>query len=148
MKLIYSSIALLAFFISTGFIFSNHSSIEFDIIIQSQTDLSLQDTSKLEEVDIPAQFEGGMDAFYKYVAENVKYPFMARLKEKQGRVFVQFIVDKEGKITDVKTVKSPDKHLSKEAVRVIQNSPKWIPATHEGKIVKVRMVIPISFTLD
>lgn len=146
----YGSLAFLLLFISTGFIFSSHSSIDFDTTIQPQTDFVLQDTSKEEDsviVEVPAQFRGGMQAFYEYVGKSLNYPKKARKKKIQGKVVVQFVIDKNGEIIDVEVIKSLHPLLDAEAVRVIQSSPKWIPATHEGKKVKIRMTMPINFTL-
>ena len=89
-----------------------------------------------------------MNKFYEYIAESLNYPDSAREKGIDGRVFIQFVVDKDGSIIDTKVVKGVDTKLDAEALRVIQNSPKWIPAVQRGKNVKVRMNIPIVFTLD
>ena len=99
-------------------------------------------------VEQPPTYKGGMIEFYKYVAENLNYPPNAREKRITGKVFVQFVVDKDGSIIDAKVVKSVDPELDTEALRVIQQSPKWIPAVQRGKNVKVRMNIPIVFVLD
>ena len=146
-----ASVLFLAFFISTGFIFSTPSTIDFGKDNQSQHNFLLSDSSTSKDsvkIDVPPQFEGGMQSFYEYVGKSLKYPRKARKKKAQGRVFVQFVVDKDGSIIDVKVLKGVHPKLDEEAARVIRESPKWIPATHEGKIVKVRMTIPISFTLD
>ncbi|WP_338812257.1 energy transducer TonB [Bernardetia sp. Wsw4-3y2] len=155
MKLMYSSLVLVTIFISTGFIFSTPSSIDFDTTIQPQTDFVLQDTSKEEEIEqiftIVEQsptYEGGMNEFYKYISENLVYPPNAKEKRITGRVFVQFVVDKDGSIIDAKVVKGADPELDAEALRVIQNSPKWIAGKQRGKNVKVRLNIPIIFNLD
>lgn len=89
--------------------------------------------------------DGGMDGFYKYIQKNLVYPKEAKKKKIEGRVFVQFIVGQEGKITDVQTVKGIGGGCDAEAERLLRESKDWIPATQRGKPVKVRMNIPIVF---
>jgi protein TonB len=90
---------------------------------------------------------GGMAAFYKYVADNLKYPAQARRMGIEGKVFVQFVVDKDGSITEVQAVKGIGAGCDEEAVKVIQNSPKWQAGKQRGRPVKVRMILPITFKL-
>ncbi|WP_448518217.1 energy transducer TonB [Rhodoflexus sp.] len=90
---------------------------------------------------------GGMEAFLKYVSKNLKYPAQARRMGVEGKVFVQFVVDRDGSITDVKVVKGIGAGCDEEAVRVIENAPKWKPGKQRGRPVKQRIVLPISFKL-
>ena len=90
---------------------------------------------------------GGMGAFYQYVNKNIKYPNQARRMNIEGKVFVQFVIDKEGNITEVQAVKGIGAGCDEEAVRVIQNAPKWKPGKQRGRPVKVRMILPITFKL-
>ncbi len=101
-----------------------------------------------EIVEVPAMFEGGMDAFYKYVAKNINYPKQARRQNIQGKIFLQFIIDEAGNITNIKVTKGLGFGLDEEAKRVLRESPQWTPARQRGKIVKVRMSIPIMFKLN
>lgn len=96
--------------------------------------------------DQPAP-KGGMGAFYEYVNKNIKYPSQARRMGVEGRVFVQFVVDKNGNLTDVQAVKGIGAGCDEEAVRVIKNAPKWKPGKQRGKAVRVRMILPITFKL-
>lgn len=98
----------------------------------------------VEEQPMP---QGGMGAFYKYVGQNMKYPAQARSQGIQGRVFIQFIVDKSGKLTNVTTVKGIGGGCDKEAERVVANAAKWTPGLQKGKAVSVRMIMPITFKL-
>lgn len=91
--------------------------------------------------------EGGMTEFYQWVAENMKYPNQARKAGVEGRVFVQFIVDKAGEITEVKSIKGIGAGCDAEAVRVMKSAAKWTPGLVDGKPVSVRMIMPISFKL-
>ncbi len=98
-----------------------------------------------EEMPTPA---GGYEAFFKYVAENIKYPSRARNIHLQGKVFVQFVVERDGSVTDVKVLRGLGGGLDEEALRVIENSPAWNPGRQGGHRVKVRMVLPIHFRLE
>jgi periplasmic protein TonB len=98
-------------------------------------------------VEFPAAPKEGLAAFYQYMAENIKYPAMARRMRVEGRVFVEFVIGKDGKITDVKAIKGIGAGCDEEAIRIIQNSPPWNPGRQRGKAVKQRMVLPIIFKL-
>ena len=91
--------------------------------------------------------KGGVKAFYQYVAESIKYPRMARENGIEGRVYVQFIVNKEGKISDVIAVKGIGNGCDEEAVRIVAQAADWYPGKQRGVPVKVRMVLPITFKL-
>ncbi len=91
---------------------------------------------------------GGYDAFYGYVAKNITYTRQARNLHLQGKVFVQFVVDKDGRITQVEVVRGLGAGLDEEARKVMENSPAWNPGRQSGRRVKVRMIIPIHFKLQ
>ncbi len=91
--------------------------------------------------------QGGYPAFYEYVGKNLKYPSQARRMGIEGKVFVQFVVDKDGTITEVQAIKGIGAGCDEEAVRVLKNAPKWTPGKQRGRAVKVRMVLPITFKL-
>jgi periplasmic protein TonB len=91
--------------------------------------------------------KGGMQAFYAYVQKNMKYPAQARRMGIEGKVFVQFVVDKDGTINDVKAVKGIGAGCDEEAVRVLRQAPRWNPGKQRGRAVKVRMILPITFKL-
>jgi periplasmic protein TonB len=98
-------------------------------------------------VEDQPQPKGGMAAFYEYVGKNLKYPAQARRMGIEGKVFVEFVVDKDGTITDVKAIKGIGAGCDEEAIRVIQLAPKWSPGKQRGRPVKVRMILPITFKL-
>jgi periplasmic protein TonB len=91
--------------------------------------------------------DGGMAAFYQFVQKNLKYPAQARRMGIEGKVFVQFVVDRDGSLTEVKAVKGIGAGCDEEAVRVISEAPKWKPGKQRGRAVKVRMILPITFKL-
>ncbi len=90
---------------------------------------------------------GGYEAFYAYIFKNIKYPRIALASSVEGKVFVQFVVNKNGELTDFEVVKGVGFGCDEEAVRVLQSAPNWIPGKQRGKPVKVRIVIPIKFIL-
>lgn len=92
--------------------------------------------------------KGGMPAFYEYVSKNLKYPAQARRMGIEGRVFVQFVIEKDGSITDVKAIKGIGAGCDEEAERVIKEAPKWNPGKQRGRPVRVRMILPITFKLE
>ena len=94
------------------------------------------------------QFPGGEEALRKYLAQSVKYPVIAQENGIQGRVFVSFVVNKNGEVTNVKVARPFDPNLDKEAVRVVQSMPKWEAGMQRGKAVKVSYTVPINFVLQ
>jgi TonB family protein len=94
-------------------------------------------------------FQGGdISKFREYVAEHLQYPISAVEKGMSGKVFVQWVVDKKGNVTNVKVVRGVDPALDAEAVRVVKSSPQWTPGRQRGKAVDVQMTTPIVFVLD
>ncbi|MBO7457831.1 MAG: energy transducer TonB [Paludibacteraceae bacterium] len=94
------------------------------------------------------QFPGGQNALIKFLSENVKYPVIARENRIQGQVRCQFVVNKDGSITDVEVVKSGgDASLDKEAIRVLKAMPNWIPGKQRGNPVRVKYTVPVTFKL-
>lgn len=94
------------------------------------------------------QFPGGEGELMKYISSNIKYPTMAMENNIQGRVVVQFVVTKTGKIGEVKVVRSKDPDLDKEAVRVVKSLPNFIPGKMNGQAVNVWYTLPIIFKLQ
>ena len=101
-----------------------------------------------EVVEQMPSFPGGDAAMMKYLAENIKYPVSAQKAKEQGRVVVQFIVEKDGAVTGVKAVRSVTPVLDAEAVRVIKAMPKWTPGRQGGQPVRVNYNVPVSFRLQ
>jgi len=99
-------------------------------------------------VETMPEFPGGRTALYKFLADNIKYPEKAKKDGIQGRVFVNFIVEKDGSVTNVKVIRGVTSELDKEAVRAVEMMPKWKPGVQRGKNVRVSFNLPIKFTLD
>ena len=94
------------------------------------------------------EFPGGNTELMKFLAKNIKYPAEAQQKGEQGRVMVQFVVGKDGKLSDIKIMRSISPTLDAEAIRVIKAMPTWKPGTQRGQAVAVKYTIPISFRLQ
>ncbi|MES2828320.1 MAG: TonB family protein [Bacteroidota bacterium] len=110
----------------------------------------VEDTRVYDFVSLEQQpsFPGGMEKFYAYLKKTVKYPPMAQENNIQGKVFLSFVVEKDGSLTDIKVDRKLGGGTDEEAVRVLKSSPKWIPGIQNGKKVRVKYNIPISFTLS
>lgn len=106
------------------------------------------DDNIYEVVEENAMFPGGENECYKWLSEHIKYPAIAQEQGIQGRVFVQFVVNRDGSIVDVKVLRSPDPSLSKEAERVVKMMPKWKPARQGNKPVRSRFNLPVMFRLQ
>ncbi len=98
-------------------------------------------------VEESPEFPGGLQKMYEYIQKNIRYPRMEKEAGIQGRVFVTFVVEKDGSITDVKVLKGVTEGLNKEAVRVIRSMPHWKPGKQRGRPVRVRVNLPINFIL-
>lgn len=99
-------------------------------------------------VEEQAGFPGGQDALMKWLQQNVRYPELAQQNNVQGKVFVKFTVEKDGSLTNPEIVKSVDKELDQEAIRLVKKMPKWKPAKNNGKIVRSYYYLPVNFSLD
>lgn len=98
-------------------------------------------------VEENAMPQGGMPAFYKYLVDNMRYPALARRNNIEGKVLVQFVVGKDGAISDVKVLKGIGAGCDQEAVRVMEKAPSWKPGKQRGKAVRQRCIIPLSFQI-
>ena len=93
-------------------------------------------------------FPGGEAKLYGYLGNNMKYPPIARDNNIQGRVYVSFVVERNGSITDVKVLRGIGGGCDEEAIRVVKSMPKWSPGKQRGKSVRVRFNLPIVFKLQ
>lgn len=96
-------------------------------------------------VEVNAGFPGGDAACYEWLAKNIHYPEDCKTQGIQGRVMVQFVINKDGSISDAKVLRSPHASLSEEALRCVNAMPKWTPAKVKGKTVRSRFNLPVSF---
>ncbi len=96
----------------------------------------------------PAEFPGGPEALGNYLSKNIQFPPLARENGQEGKVILQFVVDKTGNISDIEVVKKVGWGFEEEAIRVIKTMPAWKPAKQNGKPVIIRMVLPVVFKLQ
>ena len=93
-------------------------------------------------------FPGGQQELMSYLGKNIKYPTIAQENGTQGRVIIQFVVERDGTITDVRVARGVDPYLDKEALRVVKSMPKWKPGKQRGKPVRVSYTVPVIFKLQ
>ena len=99
-------------------------------------------------VEQQPQFPGGMGALNQWLGSNIKYPAMAAENGIEGRVIVQFVVERDGSVSGVHVVRGVDPSLDKEATRVVAQMPKWIPGKQNGSAVRVKYTVPVTFRLQ
>jgi len=132
--------------------------------VEIEEELEIEDTESDEDIAIEIEedsddeffmvvenmpeFPGGDLGLMKYIQKNVKYPPIAKEYNITGKVYVSFIVDKSGSVTNAKIVRGVDKNLDAEALRVVKSLPKYKPGKQRGKPVRVMFTIPINFTLN
>ncbi len=120
-----------------------------DVIAQNEKPAKEKEEEPIFKVveEMP-KFPGGVDAMKKFLAENIKYPEFARKKGIQGRVYIQFVIEKDGSVTGGMVLRGIDGGCDEEAARVVRAMPKWIPGTQKGEPVRVQFNLPIQFSLD
>ncbi|HQY79598.1 MAG: energy transducer TonB [Flavobacteriales bacterium] len=102
----------------------------------------------LSEVDVPPEFPGGMEAMHTFMQKSVHYPEQARDEKVQGKVYVQFTVDHDGKVKDVEIKRGMREDLNEEALRAMRAMPDWSPGSKDGQAVATRFIMPMEFRLD
>ena len=135
--------------------------VEDEVEIENEVEIEETDTDEDEIVEIEEddeeffmvvenmpEFPGGDLGLMKFIQKNVRYPAIAKEYNITGKVYVSFIVDKQGSVTNVKIVRGVDKNLDAEALRVVSLLPKYKPGKQRGKAVRVMFTIPINFTLN
>jgi len=122
--------------------------IVFDEPVEEATAEPAEDPNKVYMVvEQQPEFPGGLAAMSKFISQTIKYPSQARRMGTEGSVFVEFVVDQQGNITNPRVIKGIGAGCDEEAVRVVQKMPPWKPGKQNGKAVRVRFVLPIKFML-
>lgn len=114
---------------------------------QEELDNEPKQPNVFDVVEGMPQFPGGAAALMQYLSQNIRYPKEAMEAKTQGRVIVQFVVEKDGSISGAHVVKSVNPQLDAEALRVVSAMPNWTPGTQNGQTVRVKYAVPISFRL-
>ncbi len=118
------------------------------VSVESITKKPAEEGEIFQVVEEQPMFPGGMQEMMKFLQQNIKYPKEAQEQGKQGRVIVQFVVNKDGSITGDSVVRSVDPLLDAEALRVVRSMPNWTPGKQKGKPVRVRFTLPVTFHLN
>ena len=118
------------------------------VSVESITKKPAEEGEIFQVVEEQPMFPGGMEEMMKFLQQNIKYPKEAQEQGKQGRVIVQFVVNKDGSITGDSVVRSVDPLLDAEALRVVRSMPNWTPGKQKGKPVRVRFTLPVTFHLN
>ena len=120
-----------------------------EVVVEKKEEKPVEKKEEIfKSVEQMPQFPGGEAALMKYLSSHINYPPMAAENNVQGRVVVQFVVDKTGKVGEVKVVRSVDKDLDKEAIRVVKLLPKFTPGRQNGQPVRVWYTLPVQFKLQ
>lgn len=112
------------------------------------TNIDNNDEQIYEKPDKIAQFPGGMDAYVTWMSANFHYPEKAIRNNVEGRVVLSFVVNKQGRIKDIKVLHSLSPECDKEAIRMVKAMPRWFAAEHQGRKVNCRYTMPVVFKLN
>ncbi len=115
--------------------------------VKIEDDVEVEEEKVFTVVEQDPEFPGGMEALLKYLAQNIKYPPLARDNGITGKVFVTFVVERDGSIANVKLLRDIGGGCGAEAIRVVKSMPKWNPGKQRGKAVRVQFNLPVNFTL-
>lgn len=115
--------------------------------VQIEEEEDETETQIFTVVENEPEFPGGMEALYKYLAQNIKYPPLARENNITGKVYVTFVVEKDGSIANPKVLRDIGGGCGAEAIRVVKAMPKWNPGKQRGKAVRVQFNLPVNFNL-
>lgn len=143
-----------AFFLLTVLFYLNPTigySVSIKIFLSQNYPASMQDDTTKEVFTIVEEmpvYTGGNEAMTEYLKSNIVYPEQAIKDGIQGKVFVTFVVDKAGAVTEVRVLRGVSEELNAEAVRVVSGMPKWIPGKQRGEFVNVQYNLPINFMLN
>jgi protein TonB len=141
MKRLFLNLLSLAMFLMLSLFTFNANAQEDSLIYETNDTI-------FDPVEIYAEFPGGEDSLMMFVYSNLVYPTQA-LKEKiEGRVVCDFVVEKDGSISDIKILRSFGYGCDEEAVRIVKLMPKWIPGKLKGEVVRVKFTLPIKFKLN
>jgi len=127
---------------------ANQETVIQDYVPVAKVEVPVEETDIFKVVEFDPEYPGGNAARMQFLQENIKYPQMARESGIQGTVYVTFVVETDGRVTDVRVLRGIGGGCDEEAIRVIQSMPKWVPGKQRGKPVRVQFNMPIKFTLQ
>jgi protein TonB len=124
----------------------------FAISLKAQNTVTIDSAAKnnlvFTTVEVQPEFPGGEEGLALFLQKNIKYPEVDKKKNIQGKVYLQFVVERDGSLSDFKIMRTPSKTITTETLRVFQLSPNWIPGKQNGKPVRVQFTLPINFSLS
>ncbi len=127
-------------------------SISFAQEIEKEEPLTIEeekiDTDVFVIVEQMPEFPGGQDSLYKFLGANIVYPNKAKKDGVEGKVYINFTIEKDGSINEVKVLRGVHPLLDEEAIRVVESFPKWKPGKQKGKTVRVSYNLPLNFVLN
>jgi protein TonB len=118
------------------------------VLCQAQTKENKMKDGVYQKVEQMPEYPGGEQALMNDLISAIKYPEEARKNGIQGKVYVSFVIDEQGKVTNAKIERGVEPSLDKESLRVVNELKAWIPGKEKGKVVKVAYTIPINYALD
>lgn len=123
--------------------------LDFDVnYVVAEDEEEIIDDAPLIKAEVMPTFQGGdLNTFRQWVQKQLRYPQIALENNITGRVTLQFVIEKDGRLTGIKVLASPDSSLSEEAIRVVQSSPKWTPGKQRNQPVRVSFTLPVMFQL-
>ena len=135
--------------IETDFTFTD---FDQDAEIIQQVDIVeevIEDDQPFLVAETMPSFQGGdLNTFRNWVQQNVKFPQIALENGIQGRVVLSFVIEKDGRLTNIQVLQTPDRSLSEEAIRVLSKSPKWSPGKQRNQVVRVKYTLPVDFRVQ
>jgi len=126
---------------------ANKAQEEFTRVVVEQEEEDVEEEVFLVVEEDP-EFPGGLEALSKFIADNIKYPQLAKENNITGRVFVSFVVEKDGRVGQVKILRDIGGGCGNEAVRVVKSMPRWKPGKQRGKAVRTQFNLPVNFDLQ
>lgn len=133
---------------SIVYVTSCYINLEIDNVEAESAAPTETDSTIYTITDEDAEFAGGMDSLNLYISRNIKYFPSSCYVSIEGTVYVKFVVTKTGELADIKVIRSLGVMQDEEAIRLVKNMPKWIPARHQGKTVNTYYILPIRFNLQ
>ena len=127
---------------------NENTEVEEYVPVETTDEEEVEEQQIFMVVESAPEFPGGEESLTKYLFENIKYPQMAKESGIQGRVFVTFVVERDGSVTDVRVLRGIGGGCDEEAIRVVKGMPRWTPGKQRGKPVRVQFNLPIKFTLQ
>ena len=123
------------------------------IMLMSNTIVMAQETKDADNKiydtpEVMPEYPGGIQALMSFIGENVEYPADALEKNLSGKAYVSFVVEKDGRVSEAKVLKGVCESIDNEALRVVKAMPKWTPGKMDGKNVRVKYILPITFKLN